>query len=93
MANLACGEFARNAAWLHLTLIALNLLAWTQALTLDGELARAEPKRFRYQLAHVAGRVTHTARRTTLALAADWRWTPELLAGFAWLRALPPAPT
>jgi hypothetical protein len=31
MANLACGEFARNAAWLHLTLIAVNLLAHTAA--------------------------------------------------------------
>jgi hypothetical protein len=93
MANLPCGEFARNAAWLHLTLIALNLLAWSQTLTLDGELARAEPKRVRYQLAHTAARVTRSARRTTLALAADWRWTPDLLAAFAWLRALPPAPT
>jgi hypothetical protein len=92
MANLPCGEFSRNAAWLHLTLIALNLLAWTQALTLDGELARAEPKRVRYQLAHVAARVTRSARRTTLRLAADWRWTPDLLNAFARLRALPPAP-
>jgi hypothetical protein len=31
MANLACGEFARNAAWLQLTLIAVNLLAHTAA--------------------------------------------------------------
>jgi hypothetical protein len=47
----------------------------------------------RYQLAHTAARVTRSARRTTLHLADTWRWTPELLAGFAWLRALPPAPT
>jgi hypothetical protein len=47
----------------------------------------------RYQLAHTAARLTRSARHTTLALAADWRWTPDLLAAFAPLRALPPAPT
>ena len=93
MANLPCGEFARNAVWLQLTLIALNLTTWTQALTLDGELARAEPKRLRYQLLHTAARVVRSARRTTVRLAADWRWTPELIAAFQRLRALPPAPT
>jgi hypothetical protein len=96
MANLPCGEFVRNAAWLQLTLVALNLLAWTQALTMDGELARAEPKRVRYQLAHTAARVTRSARRTTLRLAADWRWTPDLLAAFAGCapcHQLPPDPT
>ena len=58
----------------------------------DGELARAEPKRVRYQLAHTAARVTRSARCTTLGLAANWRWTTDLLDAFAWLRALPPAP-
>jgi hypothetical protein len=92
MANLACGEFSRNAAWLQLTLIALNLLAWTQTLTLDGDLARAEPTRVRYQLAHTAARITRVARRTTLHLAADWRWTPDLLAACAPCHQPPPDP-
>jgi hypothetical protein len=72
LANLPCGEFARNAVWLQLTLIALNLLAWTQALTLDGELARAESKRLRHRLLHTAARVADTSRRTLVHLQADW---------------------
>ena len=92
MRNLPCGDYQRNAVWLQLALLALNLTTWTQVLTLDGELARAEPKRLRYQLLHVAARVTRSARRVTVKLAADWPWTPELLAAFARLRALPPPP-
>ncbi len=93
MGNLPCGEFSRNAVWLQLALLALNLQVWTQTLTLSGELARAEPKRLRYQLHHVAARVTRGARRVTVKLDADWAWTPDLLAAFQRLRALPPAPT
>jgi len=92
MRNLPCGEFSRNAVWLNLALLALNLTTWTQALTLSGELARAAPKRLRYQLFHVAARVARSARRITVRLHADWPWTPHLLAAFQRLRALPPAP-
>ena len=43
--------------WLEIVALAHDLIVWTQALTLDGELAKAEPKRLRYQLLHVAGRL------------------------------------
>ncbi|MEV4418313.1 IS1380 family transposase, partial [Catellatospora sp. NPDC049609] len=42
--------FAINAAWLELALTGCDLLTWTQHLLLDGELARAEPRRLRYQV-------------------------------------------
>ena len=61
--------FAINAAWLELALTGIDLLAWTQILLLNGELATAEPKKLRYRLLHVAGRITRTARRTRLAIA------------------------
>ena len=77
MGNLPCGDYQRNAVWLQLALFALNLTVWTQTLTLDGELARAEPKRLRYQLLHVAARVARSARRVTVKLQADWAWTPD----------------
>jgi hypothetical protein len=63
--------FAINQAWLQLALTGIDLLAWTQTLLLDGDLARAEPKRLRYRLLHVAARLTRTARRTRLAIAAN----------------------
>jgi hypothetical protein len=56
---------------------------------LDGDLARAEPARLRYQLFHVAARITRRARRLRVAFQADWPWTNALLAAFARLRALP----
>jgi hypothetical protein len=46
--------FAINAAWLELALTGIDLLAWTQHLLLDGELATAEPKKLRYRLLHVS---------------------------------------
>jgi hypothetical protein len=36
--NLPCETFERNAVWLQLVMMAQTLMAWTQALTLDGEL-------------------------------------------------------
>jgi hypothetical protein len=39
--------FAINAVWLELALTGIDLLAWTQALLLDGDLAAAEPKKLR----------------------------------------------
>ncbi len=46
--------FAINAVWLELALAGIDLLAWTQTILVDGELARCEPKALRYRLLHVA---------------------------------------
>ena len=45
--------FALNEVWLEIVLLAHDLIVWTQALLLDGELAKTEPKRLRYRLLHV----------------------------------------
>ena len=63
LANLPSAHFAINAAWVQLVLIAQDLLAWTKLLCLDGELARAEPKRLRYCLLHAAGIIVRSGRR------------------------------
>jgi hypothetical protein len=81
--------FAINQAWLQLAMTGIDLLAWTQALLLDGDLATAEPKKLRYRLLHVAARITRTARRTRLAIAANWPWTDALTSAFSKLTALP----
>jgi hypothetical protein len=39
---------------LELSLIAQDLLAWTQTLSLDAELADSDPKRLRYRNADLA---------------------------------------
>lgn len=81
--------FAINQAWLQLALTGIDLLAWTQTLLLDGDLARAEPKKLRYRLLHVAARITRTARQTRLAIAANWPWADALTSAFNKLTALP----
>jgi hypothetical protein len=82
-------HFAINQAWLELSLTAIDLLAWTRTLLLDGELATAEPKRLRYRLLHAAARITRGARRLRLRIAATWPWRHELTAAFSRLAALP----
>ncbi len=67
-------EFAINAAWLETSLTAMDLLAWTQTMLLDGELAKAEPKKLRYRLLHTAPRITHGQRQLYLRLAKNWPW-------------------
>ena len=85
-------EFALNEVWLEIVGLAHDLIVWTQALALDGELAKAEPKRLRYQLLHVAGRLAFSARRGKLHLQRSWPWAPALKAAFERLKALPAVP-
>jgi hypothetical protein len=81
--------FALNAAWLELALTGIDLIAWTQHLLLDGDLARCEPKALRYRLLHTAARVTRGQRRTYLRLAEHWKWAQDLATAFARLGLIP----
>lgn len=89
MRNLPFADMARNQVWLELVLMAQDLIAWTQALALDGQLARCELKRLRYRLIHQAGRLTRSARQTRLRLKHDWPWATALEHAFTRLQALP----
>jgi len=89
MRNLPFAAFEHNRVWLELSLIAQELLAWTRALCLEGELALAEPRRLRQRLLHVAGKVVRSARRTTLRLPRSWPWAEALVTAFERLRGLP----
>ena len=82
LSNFPSQSFAINQAWLVVVLLAGDLFAWTKGLCLEGDLARAEPKRLRYALLHTAGVVVRSARRTTLRLAEGWPWATELVAAF-----------
>jgi hypothetical protein len=84
-------RFALNEVWLEIVALAHDLIVWTQALLLDGHLAKAEPKRLRYQLLHVAGRLAFSGRRAKLYLQNTWPWAAELLAAFQKLETLTPA--
>src|SRR5215216_1000203 len=91
LAKFPFKAFALNEVWLEIVLLAHDLIVWTQALLLDGELAKAEPKRLRYRLLHVAGRLAFHGRRGKLRLQHDWPWAADLLAAFQKLKTLPAA--
>jgi hypothetical protein len=89
LAKLPFKEFQLNEVWLQIVMLAHDLIIWTQALLLDGELAKAEPKRLRYRLLHVAARLAFSGRRARLHLQQTWPWATELVEAFTKLKALP----
>jgi hypothetical protein len=89
LAKLPFKAFAMNEVWVEIVMLAHDLIVWTQALALDGELAKAEPKRLRYRLLHIAARLAFSGRQAKLHLPAAWPWTKTLKAAFEKLRALP----
>jgi len=88
LSNLPFSAFAANQAWMEAVLCAQNLTVWTQQLLFEGEHASCEPKRLRYRLLHVAGRLTRHARQLTLHLPADWPWAAAIAQAFKRLPAL-----
>jgi hypothetical protein len=87
--NLPFQSFANNEVWLFLVQLAQDLIAWSQALLLSGDLKRAEPATLRYRLWHTAARISRHARATRLRLDRHWPWAHELVAAFKLLQALP----
>ena len=88
--NLPFRAYAMNAAWLELVLIRCDLPAWTGRLLLAGtQLAACEPKRLRYRLLHVAGRIASHAGGARLRLPRSWPWAQTLATAFTRLQALP----
>ena len=68
MRNLPHYAFEHNQTWLEVSLIAQDLLCWMKLICLDSDLARAEPKRLRQRLLHVAAKLVRHGRRTRLRL-------------------------
>jgi hypothetical protein len=62
-------KFGANAAWVRLNVILYNLLSALKRLTLPADLRNARPKRLRFLLFNIVGRVIQHARETLLRLA------------------------
>jgi hypothetical protein len=91
LSKLPFKAFALNEVWVEIVMLAHDLLVWTQALCLEGELAKAEPKRLRYRLLHVGARLAFSARQYKLHLPSAWPWTETLKVAFEKLETLPAA--
>jgi len=83
---LPCGRFGANAAWLRLAVLTHNVLAALKRLALPAELLAARPKRLRFLVFCIPGRVVHHARQLLLRLATTGQRIADWLAA---LRALP----
>lgn len=82
-------NFAINQAWLMLTQIAADLVAWLRLLALDGALAKAEPKALRYRMLHVPARLVRSSRRRRIKIPETWPWVADIVAVFARIAAIP----
>ncbi|MEU4645053.1 IS1380 family transposase [Micromonospora sp. NPDC023814] len=87
--RLPSREFAINAAWCIATAIAVDLIAWLQLIGLDGDLAKAEPKRLRYRILHTAARLVHGQRRRWLRIPVTWPWAEQITTAFNQITAIP----
>ncbi|MHB8870474.1 MAG: transposase [Thermoleophilia bacterium] len=79
--NLPFRAYAHHAAWRELVLLGCDLVAFVKTLLLEGELAMCEPKRLRYRLLHVAGRIVSHTRYLALCLPRGWPWVDGLIGG------------
>jgi hypothetical protein len=88
MRNLPFHNFAQNQIWLEVVALAADLLAWTQTLAFDQHepVRRWEPKRLRFRILAVAGRIIRTGRRRRLRLPRDWPWNHLIDTGWQALR-------
>jgi hypothetical protein len=86
--NLPFHGYAQNRIWLEVVALAADLLAWTQTLAFDQHepARRWEPKRLRFRILAVAGRIIHSGRRKRLRLPRDWPWNRLIDTGWANLR-------
>lgn len=65
---MPCGRFGANAAWLRLNVLTFNVLAALRRIALPPALAQARPKRLRFKLFSLAGRIIAHARRLVVRL-------------------------
>lgn len=62
------------------------MLAWTQLIGFDGDLAEAEPATFRTRILHIAARTATRVRRSYLHIDTNWPWTRAVVAGYQRIR-------
>ena len=86
--NLPFHSYQANRVWLEIVALAGDLIAWTQTLAFDRHqpARRWEPKRFRFRLLAVAGRIIRTGRQRRLRLPQHWPWNHLIDTGWANLR-------
>jgi hypothetical protein len=88
--NLPFHHYAQNRLWMEVVALAADLLTWTQILAwAESDPARRwEPKRLRFRVLAVAGRIIRTGRRRRLRLPRNWPWNRLIDTGWHTLRTV-----
>ena len=86
--NLRFHGYNQNRIWVEVVALAADLLTWMQTLAFQKHepARRWEPKRLRFRLLAVAGRIVHTGRRRRLRLPRDWPWNRLIDTGWTTIR-------
>jgi Transposase DDE domain group 1 len=83
-----CGRFGANAAWYRLSLLTYNVLSALKSLALPAPLSAARPKRLRFAVFTLAGRILTHAGRVVLRISAEADRLAGLVAARTRLSAL-----
>jgi len=83
-----CGRFGANAAWYRLSLLTYNVLSALKSLALPAPLSAARPKRLRFTVFTLAGRILTHAGRVVLRISEEADRLAGLVAARTRLSAL-----
>jgi hypothetical protein len=88
LAHFPSGKFHANSAWCVIAALAHNLGRWATTIGLPDQTPRTASTR-RRRLFLIPGRLTRSARKSTLHLPARWPWETDFLAALEQIRSLP----
>jgi len=83
-----CGRFGANAAWYRLSMLTYNVLSALKSLVLPAHLSAARPKRLRFAVFTIAGRLISHAGTLILRIGHTAEHIAGLIAARARLRTL-----
>jgi hypothetical protein len=66
-----CGRFGANAAWFRISLLTYNVLSAMKSSVLPAGLSDARPKRLRFSVFTIAGRIVSSGGKLILRIAAE----------------------
>ena len=85
-------RFGANAAWFRINALLYNLLTLLRRQALPERFRRARPKRLRFELFILPGRLVVHQRQLTVRISASRERNEEIVAARRWLRARRGAP-
>ena len=83
-----CGRFGADAAWYRISLLTYNLLSALKSVALPAAMSNARPKRLRFSLFNIAGRIVSRGGKVILRIAAQVERMVKLTEARARLSAL-----